>query len=62
MGYVEIIDLEMIMKQYGMSRYTATKLLNNPRCHTLPREKGETYRIARSNWERFLLEESNRIR
>lgn len=51
---MEILTLEQICKEYGMSRQLATRLLNNPRCKTLPRGKGQPYRIARASWERFL--------
>lgn len=51
---IEILTLEQIMREYGMSRQLATRLLNNPKCRTLPRGKGEPYRVARSSWERFL--------
>ena len=60
MGNVEIIGIEEIMREYGMSRQLATRLLNNPRCKTLPRGKGQPYKIARTSWEKFLLGESNR--
>ena len=51
---MEIMGLKDIMRDYNLSRYTALAYLNMRSCPVLPRTKNSTYRVVRSNWEKWL--------
>lgn len=51
---MEIIGLKDIMRDYGLSRYTALAYLNMKSCPVLPRTKGSTYKVVRASWEKWL--------
>ncbi|MDD4564859.1 MAG: hypothetical protein PHE79_05210 [Eubacteriales bacterium] len=54
---IEIITMDQIMSDYGLSRRQATKYLNRKGCPVLPRCKKQPYRVVRKEWERWLSEQ-----
>ncbi len=45
---MEIIGIEEVMKLLGCGRPTATRLLNTKGCPTLPRKKGQTFKVEKN--------------
>ena len=45
---MEIIGIEEVMKLLGVGRPTATRILSTKGCPTLPRKKGQTFRVDKA--------------
>lgn len=54
---IEIITMNQIMADYGLSRRQATRYLNRKGCPVLPRVKKQQYRVVRQKWEEWLSEQ-----
>jgi hypothetical protein len=54
---IEIITMDQIIADYGLSRRQATKYLNKKGCPVLPRSKKQPYRVVRHRWEEWLSEQ-----
>lgn len=50
----EILTVSQICEQYGLDRKRVIKYMQDARCRTLPRAKGESYLITRESWELFI--------
>lgn len=51
---MKILGIEDVMREYGLSRKYATKLLNTKGCPVLPRVKGQKYRVSQEGFEEWL--------
>ena len=50
----EILTVSQICDEYGMDRKRVIRYMQDARCRTLPRAKGENYLITREAWESFI--------
>ena len=50
----EILTVSQICDEYGMDRKRVIRYMQDARCRTLPRTKGQSYLITRTNWELFI--------
>lgn len=51
---MRILGIEEVMREYGLSRKYATRLLNKKGCPVLPRVKGQKYRVSQEGFEEWL--------
>jgi hypothetical protein len=52
---IEILNFEEIVKQYNLTASEVLRFLNLKGCPTLPRKKGQPYKIIKSRWEEWLM-------
>lgn len=50
----EILTVSQICDEYGLDRKRVIRYMQDARCRTLPRTKGQSYLITRTNWELFI--------
>ena len=50
----EILTVSQICDEYGLNRKRVIRYMQDARCRTLPRAKGENYLITREAWESFI--------
>jgi hypothetical protein len=55
---IEIITMDQIMTDYGLTRRQATRYLNKKGCPVLPRCKKQPYKVVRHKWEEWLCAQS----
>ncbi len=55
---MEIIGIEEVMKLLGCGRPTATRILNTKGCPTLPRKKGQTFKIEKQAFLAWIKKEA----
>lgn len=51
---LEIITMDQIIADYGLTRRQATKYLTTKGCPVLPRKKKQPYKVVRHKFEEWL--------
>ena len=51
---MKILTITDVMQELGVGRKTATEILSSKACPTLPRRKGQPYRVLKEDFDSYL--------